>query len=204
MNDKWEGLLTEKTAETLFRYFYSEHHDANMARAQIQEYERHREDFHINCWHMNDVESYLMWKVYADRGCAIQTTFERIQIAFDQFKGEVNGGVVEYVDFRREEIPIGNVFHPIVKKDLPYRDEKEFRLVFWQTSLANQGIPVGANGVNVRVELNKLIANIWLSPQLKEPASEIERLAEAKDLDCGILSSAVREISIHQVSQSGA
>lgn len=31
---------------------------------------------------MNDYESYLMWKVYGDRGCAIQTNYERLVASF--------------------------------------------------------------------------------------------------------------------------
>lgn len=84
---------------------------------------------------MNDVESYLMWKAYGERGFAVQTTFERIQISFDSFDGEVQGGVVEYIDFTREELPVGNVFSAVVTKDLPYRDEREFRLLLWRPEL---------------------------------------------------------------------
>ncbi len=130
MSDKWEGLLTERTRNQVFGHFYGIYHNATIANNQIEEYEKHREEFYINCWHMNDAESYLMWKVYSARGCAIETTFERLKISFDQFSGEVEGGVVEYLDFRRDEMPIGNIYHAAIRKGLPYRDEKEFRLLF--------------------------------------------------------------------------
>jgi hypothetical protein len=195
MDDQWEGLLTRKTNESLFKHFYATYQDRDIARAQIEEYEKHREEFHINCWHMNERESYLMWKVYSGRGCAVETTFERMQIAFDEFSGEVEGGVVEYLDYRRSEMPIGNIYNSVVRKDLPYRDEKEFRLLFWQHSLANQPIHVGSDGIKIKVDLNKLIAKIWLSPQHNSSTSEIERLIEEKKLECEISTSAIREIS---------
>jgi len=143
-----------------------------------------------------------MWKPYGDRGCAVQSTFERIQISFDQFEREILGGVIEYIDFSREEIPVGNVFHAVIRKDLPYRDEREFRLLFWQTGLSNQKIDAGPEGIKIKVELNKLIDDIWISPQLKKSPSEIKRLVEQKNLDCRVRSSAVREADVAHQSEA--
>lgn len=194
--------MSDRTREKLFKHLYSQYHDAKIVRQDIEKYESNRENFFINCWHMNDSESYLMWNVYGNRGCAVQSTFERIQISFDRFEGEILGGVVEYIDFSREEIPVGNVFHPVVRKDLPYRDEREFRLLLWQTGLANQKIGPVPAGIKIKVELNKLIDNIWISPQLKKFPPEIERLVEEKNLDCRIRSSAVRDAGSHGQSNS--
>jgi hypothetical protein len=195
MGDKWEGLLTAKTSAVLLRHFYGIYHDASIANAQIEDYEKHREEFYVNCWHMNNAESYLMWKVYADRGCAIETTFERIRIAFDGFMGEIEGSVIDYIDYKREKMPVGNIYQSVVRKDLPYKDEREFRLLFWQHSLANQKIEVGLEGIKIGVNLNKLIARIWLNPQYEESTREIVRLVEAKGLDCEICNSAINEVS---------
>ena len=192
MNDKWEGLLTEKTRNQIFKHFYAQYQSTEAANYQIEDYEKHRHEFYINCWHMNDSESYLMWKVYSDRGCAIETTFERLQIAFDDFPGEVEGTTVEYLDFRRDAMPVGNIYYAAARKSLPYRDEKEFRLLFWQYSLANQSIPVD-DGVKIKVDLKKLISRIWLSPQLIAPRSEIVDLIGQKKLDCELCSSAINE-----------
>ena len=116
MDDKWEGLLTEKTRNQIFKHFYAQYQSVDAANYQIEDYEKHRHEFYINCWHMNDSESYLMWKVYADRGCAIETTFERLQIAFDDFPGEVEGTTMEYLDFRRDEMPVGNIYYAASRK----------------------------------------------------------------------------------------
>lgn len=143
---------------------------------------------------MNDAESYLMWKVYADRGCAIETTFERIRIAFDGFGGEVEGAVVDYLDYNRTTMPVGNIYQSVVRKDLPYKDEREFRLLFWQYSLANQKVGVGSEGIKIGVDLNKLIARIWLNPQFEKSTGEIARLVKAKGLDCEICNSTINEV----------
>jgi hypothetical protein len=76
---------------------------------------------------------------------------------------------------------------------LPYRDEKEVRLLFWQYSLANQAVPTNSGGVIVKVDLNKLISKIWLSPQFAGTKSEIEGLIRQKNLDCDIRSSSINE-----------
>lgn len=194
LSDGLEGSLTERTRERLFRWSYGRYGgNVAAARAEVDQYEKHRDAFFVNCWHMNDAESYLMWKVYGNQGFAIQTTFERVQIAFDRFEGEINGGVVEYLDFERDGMPIGNVFTAVAKKDLPYRDEREFRLYFWQPGLANQRIEAGPDGVPVRVDLEKLIERVVISPRLKNIPSEFYELLERKNIKCRITSSVVQE-----------
>ena len=78
---------------------------------------------------MKEHESYLMWKAYADRGVAIQTSFERTQSSFERTPLAVTGGVVSYVDFERDQTGLGQVFTHVTTKDLPYEDEREFRLL---------------------------------------------------------------------------
>jgi hypothetical protein len=132
-----------------------------------------------------------MWKVYADRGFAIRTSFERVQIAFDCFQGEINGGVVDYIDFQRERTEVGNVFSHIVQKDLPYRDEREFRLLLWQIDPANKDAHTTANGIRVRVDLRKLIDKIYVSPLVKDIPSALYELVGTRSLDGSFESSVI-------------
>jgi hypothetical protein len=192
--DGLEGSLTERTRERLFQWSLGRYRgDAAAARGEVEQYESHHDAFYANCWHMNDAESYLMWKVYGNQGFAIQTTFERVQIAFDRFAGEINGGVVEYIDFERDGMPIGNVFTAISKKDLPYRDEREFRLYFWRPGLANQQIQVGSEGLGVRVDLKKLIQKIVVGPGVKNVPSKLSDLLERKNIACVLATSVIKE-----------
>jgi hypothetical protein len=193
-SDGLEGTLTERIRDKLFQWYLRQYkNDATRARQSLEDYEDLSNQFFVNCWHMNDVESYLMWKAYGDRGYAIRTTFERIQISFDRFEGEVNGGVVEYIDFTREAMQIGNIFTPVVKKDLPYRDEREFRLLLWRPDQANQSIAVSAQAVRVPVNLVKLIQKIYVNPWVKDVPSELSKLLERKNLMDSIVSSVVNE-----------
>jgi hypothetical protein len=194
LSDGLEGRLTERTRDRLFQYLLGVYGgNTKPAAASLQDYEDGRDKFFVNCWHMNDYESYLMWKVYGDaKGIAVQTTVERMQISFERFPGVVRGSAVDYIDFSREAIEIGNAFTAINKKDVPYRDEREFRLLFWQPDKKNQGVTVGPKGVKVQVDLESLIQAIYLSPQHYELPSKLLALLEAKGLDCTVHSSGIR------------
>ena len=87
-SDGLEGSLTNRTRERLVSWFKTRIRvDEASARELVRKYEEAQEDFYANCWHMNDFESYLMWKAYAERGFALRTTYERVQAAFDRFNG---------------------------------------------------------------------------------------------------------------------
>ena len=77
-SDGLEGLLTVRARDHLFNWFIARDSDFSTATQELTAYEKLQEQFYANCWHMNDSESYLMWKAYAERGFAIRTTFERI------------------------------------------------------------------------------------------------------------------------------
>jgi hypothetical protein len=163
LSDGLEGALTDRTRARL-RQFLVERYGERHADAMVDDYERDREQFYVNCWHINDHESYLMWKVYAERGFAIQSNVERVEAAFAQFPGVVRGQPVQYVDYTRDAFPFGNAFVAIGHKDMPYRDEREFRLLFWPPDKKNKGVPVRAEGVRVRVDVEMLIQSIYRSP----------------------------------------
>lgn len=196
LSDGLEGSLTARTRDRLFQWLYAQYRDAALANADVDTYEMHREAFYVNCWHLNDAESYLMWKVYGDRGFAVETTIERLQGAFDSTTEEVEGTVVNYVDFMREEFPIGNVFTAVETKDIPYRDEREFRLMIWKPSQTNQPVSPAEKGIRVPVDVGAVLRKIYVSPQRVATAAAQAALAElvrAKHLDCEIVSSAVVE-----------
>jgi hypothetical protein len=136
-----------------------------------------------------------MWKVYGDRGYAIQTTFERVQAAFESSPGLVQGCPVDYLDFSRDSFDIGNVFTAVTKKDLPYKDEREFGLLFWRVDPANSAIAVEADGggVKVAVDLSMLVETIYVSPQITAVPPELSRLVEANNLQCSFAPSGIRE-----------
>jgi hypothetical protein len=172
-SDRLEGLLTARSRQRLLHWFLSHGSDLAGAHEEVQHYEKARSSYHASCWHMNDHESYLMWKAYADRGYAISTTFERVQTSFERFPGVITGGEVDYVDFSRDDPELGNTFTLAITKDMPYRDEREFRLLFWQPEPRNAGHPLLPKGVRVSVDLRLLVGQIYVSPLIGSASPEV-------------------------------
>jgi hypothetical protein len=103
--------------------------------------------------------------------------------------------VVDYLDYKRERMPVGNIYQSVVRKDLPYKDERELGCYSGKMVLPIKKNEVGLKGFKIGINLNKLIARIWLNPQSEESTGEIVRLVEAKGLDCEICNSAINEVS---------
>lgn len=164
-SDGLEGSLTHRTREHLALWFKAQNRsDDASAWEEVRQYETAQEEFFASCWHMNDCESYLMWKAYAERGYAVRTTFERIQASFENFSGAITGGEIDYVDFAREQTPVGNVFHLVMTKDMPYYDEREFRLLLWALDQRNADLPRVSNGIRVAVNVAMLIERVFINP----------------------------------------
>ena len=186
LEDRYEGALTTRAREALTNWFQAQNKCSRViSYAEVEKYQEHRSEFFVNCWHMNEHESYLMWKSYGDRGYAIQTTFERVQCSFENTTAAITGGTVQYVDFDRDLTPVGNVFNHVVTKDIPYTDEREFRLVFWGVDPANAGLPRLANGIRIPVNVKMLIRSIVTSPFAPPMSTELERLIEGYGITLG-------------------
>jgi hypothetical protein len=183
-SDGREGSLTAKTRQHLFNWYVNHGSEPAKAWSEVDEYEKCHAQFYVSCWHMNDGESYLMWKAYADSGFAIQTTFERMQASFDNFHGIISGGVVEYVDFERDITPLGNVFNHVITKDLPYTDEREFRLIFWQPDPRNEKAVLEPQGSRVRVDLKMLIERVYINPFKSTVPAELYELLQERGIEC--------------------
>jgi hypothetical protein len=191
--DQFEGTLTEVTRARLYRVQLEQYRDHAAAAGAVADYEAHRDAFFVNCWHMNDAESYLMWRAYGDRGFAVRTNFERLEAAFEPFAGVVEGRMVNYIDFSREAFDVGNVFTAVTHKDLPYRDEREFRLIFWKPDLANAKVSAGGQGMPVQIDLDMLVEKIYVSPSLGAVPEDLRRLVTERRLSCPVIASAIRE-----------
>ena len=84
----------------------------------------------ISCWTESDYESSLMWEAYAgSEGVAIRTTFQHLQDSIRSVPElPVTFGQVEYVDYRRKEVPrFGRA--PLFHKRMEYHGEREVRVV---------------------------------------------------------------------------
>jgi len=177
--DGLEGRLTRRSRDRLRSWFVQHGSAPHIAEEEMRVYEGHSNAFFANCWHMRNHESYLMWRAYATKGVAVQTTFERIQASFDKTPHTVDGGVVSYVDFEREHTGLGQVFTHVTTKDLPYEDEREFRLLLWTHDPANVSLQGAGDGALVNVDTRMLIERVVRNPfQASLPHALSARLEE--------------------------
>ena len=84
----------------------------------------------ISCWTESDHESSLMWEYYAGaEGVAVRTTFKDLQESIRSVAElPVTFGQVEYVDYRRMEVPKFG-WAPLFHKRMEYRGEGEVRAI---------------------------------------------------------------------------
>lgn len=66
--------------------------------------------------------------------------------------------------FARDSTRVGNAFHLVTTKDLPYRDEREFRLVLWGHDSKNTQLQRASNGIRVPVDIGTLIERVYVNP----------------------------------------
>jgi hypothetical protein len=193
LEDAREGALTARSREHVAKWFQTQDRSSlAQAHAEVDEYEKAQRFFYVNCWHMNTHESYLMWKSYAGRGFAVETSFERLRASLDRSDAAVTDGVVEYVDFERDRTPVGNVFNHVATKDRPYQDEREFRLVFWDVDPRNGDYPKVTNGVRINADTRMLIRKVVKNPFEGSVSPELQRLLDENGLCCGTSSVWVR------------
>ncbi len=175
MEDPWEGSVAAWMEESHVASLVGEsaialgHQSADVAGLQA-DYSRHwqkyRQRVFLSCWHMSEYESAAMWKVYAGQegtGIAVQTTFDRLEQALPtSFPHSIYAGLVQYIDYRTEAMPLGNGFEPFLHKRLSFDYERELRVMFdtHDDDTTERGFAVG-------VDLAALIERVYVAPTSK-------------------------------------
>lgn len=121
----------------------------------------------INCWHMNEHESAAMWRLYArtNEAVCVQSTYDRLRKSLPK---EVLIGEVQYIDYKSETLPEGNVLYPYVYKRKSFEHERELRAVITKWPLTDEGFDFNAEpaegGVLEKVDLSQLIEAVYVAP----------------------------------------
>lgn len=150
-------------------------------------YEIVSKDTFINCWHLSEFESLAMWKLYAkdEKGIAIQTNLADFKEAFENSAKTIFAGKVDYIDYETDtfykesdhKYYAMNAFSLFIHKRKIYSYENEYRAIC-KDSRGSE-----LNGVNIKVNLYKLIHRIYLSPfATKSEYAEIENKLNELDL----------------------
>ncbi len=135
-------------------------------------YEIASKDTFISCWHLSEYESLAMWKLYAkdEKGIAIQTNLADFKDSFENSDRSIFAGKVDYIDYETDTFYkesghnyfAMNLFSLFIHKRKIYSYENEYRAICKD--------PKGSemNGVFIKVNLYKLIHQIYLSPYAME------------------------------------
>lgn len=179
-NDPFEGSLTKPTFETINKFFSD--NNASSIRPSFGDFlESFRKIIGINCWHMNEVESAAMWKLYlkSDDGIAIQSTYSKLSNSFTLTEEEISTTCVEYIDYESHEFGYDkgqqfNFLELFTHKRHSFSHERELRLVFINSPPKKKytGPLVKEiheqyhlkGGIGIKVDLNCLIENVYISP----------------------------------------
>jgi hypothetical protein len=149
----------------------------------------------VNCWCMSECESAAMWKLYlkSEEGVAIQSTFRRLADCFNDYKeNDVWIGVLNYIDYGKDVIPVGNSLYPFIYKRKSFEHEKEIRAVISKAPFT--GLYAGTGDVNeiydefnvfavgfeVPVDLEILVEKVYVSPTSEKWFEELVRSAVKK------------------------
>lgn len=109
---------------------------------RIKQAYAYRKSYFVNCWHINEHESSAMWDIYSrkDEGIAIISTPNLINESLYDSTETIFCGVITYGDYTDNnfEIDENNGLNLIVNKRESFSHEKEFRIVFWDTSVTHK------------------------------------------------------------------
>ncbi|WP_338452314.1 DUF2971 domain-containing protein [Niallia oryzisoli] len=175
--DPYEGRLNQVTID-FFKLQFNKGIPSDQSdlafESFMKEVEESRKVATINCWHMNEVESDAMWKLYLknNEGIAIQSTFKRLCEAFSLTDSEINIGKVIYEDFNNYIFPLrGNLTANFLVKRKSFEHEKEIRAIHWRVSrqfgwrnLGEGKFPIVDYGENIPVDISTLIEKVYIAP----------------------------------------
>jgi hypothetical protein len=141
-------------------------------QAGIREFlKKERDDIYVNSWHLRDYEYAAMWNQYArnDIGIAIQSTVDRLVNSLNKCSDiDIFVGLIKYLDYNREAIPMKNLLLPFIHKRKSFEYEQEIRALIWKTA---KNYPKGEiqvstdlSGFYIPVDVEILIENIFVSP----------------------------------------
>ena len=126
--------------------------------------DRQRQWTFISCWHMNEVESAAMWKVYAqtNEAVAIQSTYQILQNLLPE---NTYIGVVKYIDYETQWLPESNAMFPYVHKRKSFSYEKELRAVIYDIpSNIPEYLASPDDGRFVPIDVQNLVQRVYIAP----------------------------------------
>ena len=173
-SDPYEGTFDLKShlhLELTKQILMSQQHAELAKQAFLEIYKK----IFINCWCINEEESYLMWKAYANEGFAIKTTIGKLKKSLSQNNINLTIDKIHYCSLKelkdlktKDQKGNNNKYskNPIEAQFLRklnfFQDEKELRIL-----LSDFGSQTIKEEIRLKCDLNDLIEEIYISPLLK-------------------------------------
>ncbi len=184
--DKWEGIFPIKMIQKFEldqKQFPSD--DGNTYTSCQWQIQKEAPSHLINCWHVNKIENYVMWKIYSksnEASIVVQSTIGRLIKSFAVNSERIWLGEVEYIDFREHE-PNNRVFNFGAPNTLKafflkwnyFKYENEIRAVINKSVSEHKS----ETGILVKVDLNELLEDVVLSPDSDE--ADVNLIKELKE-----------------------
>jgi len=140
-----------------------------------------RKRVYINCWHMNERESFAMWNLYvrSNEAIAIQSTYQLLRTCLPSL---INAGSVQYIDYTLDFVPEDDLLRPFMYKRKSFEHERELRAIIdvEDDDETWVGHTVGSIGRTVPVSLDDLVEKIYVAPTSPSWFAELVRSVMSK------------------------
>ena len=140
---------------------------------------RLRASCYVNCWNMSDDENEALWRLYGaqEASVAIRTTYAELVHVLEQTAG-VYLGLISYVDCPFEERRMTSDLAHVMHKRRAFKHEEEVRFVKVLGGVRPQS--ARPDGLDVPVDLNRLVRGIYIDPYAPEWFEKIVRAVVSK------------------------
>lgn len=140
----------------------------NVVSGLTRLYELQRQASYVNCWHINDFESSVMWDAYSNSngGLVIKSTVGSLKDSIVDDK-EI---YISKVHYNREDIGLQNIMHALTHKKNEFQDERELRVLYLDDNAFNPDI-ISQEYVDkleifqkIAVNTDRLISKVYFHP----------------------------------------
>ena len=168
--DQWEGFSPPLAPHEYQGFLAREHQQSDLER--FKQAKQMRKSYYASCWHLSDVESDAMWKLYSSskQGLAIRTTYRNLiySLRKDSRQKKLLIGKVRYT-----KLPPGcSMLQACMTKREPFAHEKEVRVI-WHD--ATEKWDVKEPILPVCCDPKHLIEDIFVSPRSEQWFEDVVR-----------------------------
>jgi len=168
--DPYEGKFPKCVISDLASRYMPEHDKytyPNGLTAALAIEKKNRNIRAVNCWHISEIESAAMWKLYSGKhGIAIRTPLGAFQRSFAEAEAPVYCFKVEYFDFvgsGLQALP----FHSGFAKRQSFAHERELRACVFVPETDT------SSGASVPVNVEVLIETVFVAPEAEPWLKEV-------------------------------